>query len=197
MPRGRKKSTEAKEPKEEKSYSVVEEGNTIIEKLCEKYPEILWACEPKSIEVYGCDNAERPASSDTLAKIRPVTGVFKSVLAKHNIKLKYVIEIFWSDWQEWSLHEKQWIIFHEILHILDPEAKKMRKHNIEDFDLILDVIGLTGYKEGAPNLLGDKPIEFNKAIVARMHQPEEKDKAIQMSDGQEPPADLDEIPKGN
>ena len=37
MPRGRKKNVE---PKEEKSFSVVEEGEVIVKKLCEKYPEI-------------------------------------------------------------------------------------------------------------------------------------------------------------
>lgn len=77
MGRGRKKSVE---PKEEATYSLVQEGNEIIKKLCEKYPDILWACDPKCIQVYGIDNKEKPVSNSTLAKIRSVSGVFKAVL---------------------------------------------------------------------------------------------------------------------
>jgi predicted metallopeptidase len=171
---GRKKNLE---PKEEKSFSVVEEGEEIVKKLCEKYPEVLWAVEPQSVGVYGCDNQEAPASCNTLAKIRKVNGVLKAVLEKNNIPLKYIIELYWSDWREWGMPTKQWILFHELCHILDPDAKGLRKHNIEDFSLTLDIVGINGYKqENLPNLLGDKPVEFDKRIVAAMMKPVE-DKA--------------------
>ena len=169
MPRGRKKSTE---PKEEKSFSVCEEGNAIIKSLCEKYPKILWACDPSSIQVYGVDNAERPASSDVMAKIRVVNGVLKAVLENNKINLTHIIEMYWSDWHEWPVNTRQFIIFHELLHVIDPESKKLRRHNIEDFDLILDVIGINGYGEGVPNLLGDEPVEFKSELIAKLQKPD-------------------------
>lgn len=167
MPRGRKKS---QEPKEEKSYSVCEEGNAMIKALCEKYPKILWACNPSAIQIYGVDNAERPKSSDVMAKIRVVNGVLKAVLENNKINLNHIIEMYWSDWNEWSANTKQFIVFHELLHIIDPDGKKLRKHNIEDFDLILDVIGIQGYDEGVPNLLGDQPVEFKEALIAKLQK---------------------------
>ena len=167
------------EPKEEKSYSVIEEGEVIVKKLCEKYPEILWACTTESIGVYGCDNQEAPANCNTLAKIRKVSGVLKAVLEKNNIPLKYIIELYFSDWREWSMRTKEWVLFHELCHVLDPDAKGLRKHNIEDFSLTLDVVGIGGYKQdNLPDLLGDKPVEFDKSLIAKMMKPvEDKDSA--------------------
>ena len=171
MPRGRKKNVE----KEEKSFSVIPEGEVIIKKLCEKYPEILWAVEPQCDGIYGCDNQERPASANALAKIRKVSGVLKAVLEKHNINLKYIIELYWSDFREWSMATKQWILFHELLHVLDPDAKGLRKHNIEDFSIAVDVVGVGGYiQEKLPELLGDKKVEFRKELIAQMMKPEDK-----------------------
>lgn len=171
---GRKKNLNA-EPKEEPSYSIVEEANVIIKKLCEKYPDILWACIPDSIQVYGIDNKEKPESSDVLAKIRPVSGVFKAILEKHNINLKHIIEVYWSDYNTWGLQKKNWVMFHELIHVCEPESKKMRKHNIEDFTLIISKIGISGYEgDGLPDLLGEKPVEFDKRIVAMMQKPEDK-----------------------
>ena len=141
----------------------------------EKYPDILWAVgDPNTVQCYGIDNKEKPESSNVLAKIRPVSGVFKAILEKHNINLKYIIEVYWSDYREWSLYKKQWVLFHECIHICDPESKKMRKHNIEDFSLIIDKIGISQYNsDSLVNLLGDKPVEFDKKIIAQMIKPEE------------------------
>ena len=164
------------EPKEEKSFSVVEEAENIVKKLCEKYPDILWAVEPNKVGVYGCENQERPASSDTLAKIRKVSGVLKAVLEKHNIALKYIIELYWDDWNSWSITTKQWILFHELLHILDPDAKGLRKHNVEDFSITVDVVGVDGYTQSKlPDLLGDKKVEFRKDLISKIIKSEEKD----------------------
>ena len=170
---GRKKNLVIKE---EPTYSIVEEGNEIIKKLVEKYPDILWAVgNPNSIQCYGIDNKEKPESSDVLAKIRPISGVFKAIFEKNNIPIKHVIEVYWSDFREWNLHKKEWVLFHECLHICDPESKKMRRHNIEDFDLIIDKIGISRYdSDNLPDLLDEKPVEFDKRIVARMQKPEDK-----------------------
>jgi predicted metallopeptidase len=173
MPRGRKKSTE---PKEEKSYSVIEEAEVIMKKVCEKYPEVLWAVNPKEVGIFGVDNAERPASSDTLAKIRNVTGIYKALLDKHNVGVKYLIEIYWSDWNNWTMPTKQWIVFHELLHIPGPDKSGLIKHDVQDFALAVDVVGVDGYtnRENLPDLLGDKPVTFRKELLLRMQKPEQE-----------------------
>lgn len=177
MPRGRKKSIE---PKEEKTYSVIEEAENIVKKLCEKYPEILWAVNPNEVGVFGVENAERPASSDTLAKIRAVSGIYKALLEKNNVNVKYLIEVYWSDWNEWKINKKQWIVFHELLHIPGPDKKGLIKHDIQDFALAVDVVGVDGYEdESLPDLFGDTPVKFRKELMLRMHKPEgEKEEEI-------------------
>lgn len=167
MGRGRKKSQEIKE---EATYSTVPEADEIVKQLCQRYPEILWACNPNEIQVYGIDNKERPASSDVLAKIRKVTGVMAAVLNNNNIKLKYLIELYHQDFANWSNVTKKWIIFHELLHILNPEDSKLRKHNVQDFGIVVDKIGWGSYEsENLPDLLGDKKIEFDPAEIAKLH----------------------------
>ena len=168
---GRKKNVE----KEEKSFAVVEEGEVIVKKLCERYPEILWTCQPDTIGVYGVENQEKSKSITTLAKIRKVNGVMAAVLEKHNINLKYIIELYFSDWQNWKTTTKNFVIFHELLHIGDPDSKGLRKHSIEDFRLTVDVLGVASYEsDNVPNLLGDKKVEFNKVLIAQMMKSEDK-----------------------
>lgn len=172
---GRKKSVE----KEEKSFAVVTEGEVIVKKLCERYPEILWACQPDTIGVYGVENQEKSESITTLAKIRKVNGVMAAVLEKHNINLKYIIELYFSDWQNWKPATKNFVIFHELLHIGAPDSKGLRKHSIEDFRLTVDVLGVESYESNSvPDLLGDKKVEFDKDLITQMQkqdQPKEDD----------------------
>ena len=64
---------------------------------------------------------------------------------------------------------------HELLHVLDPDAKGLRKHNIEDFSITVDVVGVGGYQQdNLPELLGDKKVEFRKELIAKMMKPEDK-----------------------
>jgi len=171
MPRGRKKSAE---PKEEKTFAIVPEAEVIITKLCEKYPKLLWGVDPKKIGVYGCDNQDKPESNKTLAKIRKVSGVMQAVFDKHNISIQYIIELYWSDWNRFNAQQKSWVMLHEILHILDPDAKSLRKHNVEDFAVIVDKIGFDYEQPGLPDLLGDTPVTFNETLIAQMQKPDEE-----------------------
>ena len=59
---------------QEKAYEEVVEAKEIIQKLCEQYPDELWAIRPETIIVLGITNKERPESSKTLASIRPIKG---------------------------------------------------------------------------------------------------------------------------
>ena len=170
MPRGRKKSAE---PKEEKSYSNVPEAETIIEKLVERYPKVLFAVNPKTINVFGIDNAERPSSNHTMAKIKCIDGAMKALLEKHNVQVRYIIELYWSDWNQWKSLTKMWIIFHELLHI-PAEEKGLIKHDVQDFSIALSVAGIDGYtSEGLPNLLEGDVVKFREDLIAKMHMTKE------------------------
>lgn len=172
MPRGRKKSAE---PKEEKSYSVCEEAEALVKKLVERYPKVLWAVNPNEVAVFGIDNADRSSSNRALAKIRLVDGIYKALLLKNNIKTKYLIEMYWSDWHEWDSHTKQWVIFHELCHISGPDEKGLIKHDVQDFSLAIDVIGVTGYENGEalPNLLEGEVVKFREELMMKLHMKKE------------------------
>lgn len=168
MPRGRKKSAE---PKEEKSYSVCDEAEALVKKLVDRYPKILWAVNPKEVAVFGIDNAERSSSNKALAKIRAVDGIYKALLLKNNIGTKYLIEMYWSDWHDWDQNTKQWIILHELLHIPGPDEKGLIKHDVQDFALAVDVVGVDGYEDGKalPNLLEGELVKFREELMTKLH----------------------------
>ena len=169
MPRGRKKNVE----KEEKSYSSIPEAETIIAKLVERYPKVLFAVNPKTINVFGVDNCERPASNHTMAKIRCIDGVMRALLDKHNVQVRYIIDLYWADWNSWKNLTKMWIIFHELLHI-PAEEKGLIKHDVQDFTIALSVAGIDGYtSEGLPNLLEGEVVKFREDLIAKMHMTKE------------------------
>ena len=165
MGRGRKKNVE----KKEKSYSSVDEAEVIIKKLVERYPDVLFAVNPKTINVFGIDNCERSSSNNTMAKIRRIDGVMKALLNKHNVQINFIIELYWSDWNKWNNLTKMWTIFHELLHI-PAEEKGLIKHDVQDFSIALSVAGIDGYdRKDLPNLLDGEVVKFRKDLIAKIH----------------------------
>jgi predicted metallopeptidase len=169
MPRGRKKSNK---PKEEKLYRPCEEANAIVKELADRYDSVLWTVNPNEVAVFTIDNVDKPASNKTLAKITHVSNIYKALLEQHNVKVKYLIEIYGSDWGNWNATTKQWVLFHELLHVPAPNTRGLIKHDVQDFALTVDVVGLDmGYEENdkLPNLLLNEPVQFRKELVDRMH----------------------------
>jgi len=165
MPRGRKK----KEDKEEKSYSVCEEAEVLIKDLTEHYPDILWSVTPGQVSVFGVDNAERPASCQVLAKIRVINGVHKALLEKYNVGVKYLIEMYWSDWNEWKTSIKLAIISKHLFEIT-PDVEKKNAPDCKGFKILYDVLGINWEKSdgnGIPNLLTDE-VSFNLEYLPGM-----------------------------
>lgn len=158
----------------EKVYSRVVEAENIIKKLCEKYPDVLWCVKPENVAVLGIENKERPEKNKTLAKIKPVKGCEKAILQLNNILTRYCIEIFWSDWKEWDEKKKQWIIFHELLHI-HHEIGKTIKHDILDFRILVDKVGVEWQNsKNLPDLLNDD-VKFNLDLRPSLKDIEEED----------------------
>lgn len=144
----------------EKTYEEVTEVREIIQDLCDKYPDELWAIRPNTIITLGVSNKERPKSSKKLASIRPLKGSTKALMMINNVEVRYIIEVYWSDYNEWSNSQKVAVIFHELLHISSDIGKTV-KHDIEDFKIMVDKLGVDWFNDKElPNLLNEK-VEFN------------------------------------
>lgn len=151
----------------EKVYSRISEAEEIIKKLCAKQPDVLWCVRPELVAVYGIENKERSEKNKTLAKVKPVKGEEKTILQDNNIPIRYIISVYYSDWREWNEKQRQWIIFHELLHI-HHEIGKTIKHDIEDFKIIVDVAGVnwTQSKDLPDIINGD--VKFNLSLRPSM-----------------------------
>ena len=147
----------------EKVYDRSTEAEEIIKKLCDKCSDVLWAVRPNTIVVLGVSNKERPKSCDKLAVIKPIKGSFKSLVQIYNIDARYIIEFYFSDWNAWNEAQKVGVIFHELLHVAS-ELGKTVKHDLQDFKIMVDKLGVDWIKNpNLPNILTTK-IDFNLAL---------------------------------
>jgi len=148
---------------QEKTYEEVVEAREIIQKLCDQYPDELWAVRPDTIITLGVSNKERPKSSNKMASIRPLKGATKALMQINNVNIRYLIELYWSDYNEWNNAQKAAVIFHELIHI-DSEVGKTVKHDVEDFRIMVDKLGVNWFNDAdLPNLLVTK-VEFDKSM---------------------------------
>jgi len=160
-------------------YKKVEEADEMIKGLCENQPEFMWCIkQPDNIIVMGIENVERSEKNKTLAKIKPIKGAEKAIFQVHNIPVRYLIEVFWSDWNAWTMRQKQWIIFHELLHV-HPDYERLIKHDCEDWKAILDSVGVNWFdkKDGLPDLM-DKGTKLNTKLMPSLDLNDEESDEI-------------------
>lgn len=162
---------------EEKEYSVVKEAEDIIERLAKAYPDILWTVTPANVVVLGVTNKERPSKMNRLAQIRSITGVTKALLEEYRVGKKYIIELYWNDWNVWSPARREWVLFHELVHIPSPTEKGLVKHDVQDFSGIVNYFGEACWwqKETLPSLLDGEPIKFDPKLFQKLHVKEDED----------------------
>ena len=153
------KKEKVKKEKTEKTYSRVDEAEKLIGELCAKYPDELWAVRPSSIAVLGIENKERGKNNRVLAKITATHGANKALLKIYDVPIRHMVILYWSDWNKWTTEQKQWILFHELFH-LHPEDDKLVKHDCQDFNIILDIVGINWVNSKLPDLLAEKQ-KFN------------------------------------
>lgn len=159
----------------EKVYSRVTEAEAMIKAICQKQPEVLWCVRPEMVQVWGVENKERSEKNKKLAVIKPIKGVEKAIMQDANLPVRYHIDLYWSDWREWKERKKQWIMFHELLHI-HSEVGKSIKHDCEDFRIILDKVGVDwSNSETLPDLVNDD-VKFNLELRPSMEEVDEEDK---------------------
>lgn len=156
-------------------WSRVEDADEIIKKLFEKHPAILWAVKPECIAVWGIENKEKSEKNHTLAKIKPIKGVEKAIFQDKAIPTRYVIEMYWSDWNKWGPKLKKAVLFHELLHV-HPDYEKTVKHDCEDFRIVLDKFGVDwqAKEEELPDLINDD-VKFNIDLRPKVDDYDEED----------------------
>ena len=143
-----------------RQYERLTQAEDIIKDLTFKYKDALWRITPSSIMVLSITNSERSDKNHCLAKVKLMKGVEQAVMELNNIKVRYVIELYGSDWKIWTQAQRQWILFHELMHVHE-EGDKLIKHDCEDFKLILDAAGLNWVDD--PNLVNmlNNKIDFD------------------------------------
>ena len=153
--------------KEETLYSVMPDGMEIISKLVKRYPDILWAVQPENILILGITNKERSKSNKKLATITRPSGVIKAAFEFYNIKIKYIIQVYYSDWVNWSEARRAAIIFHETLHVPSPtQDSGLVEHDVQDFRILTSVMGVNWPNlENIPSLLEGDLVQFDKNLM--------------------------------
>jgi predicted metallopeptidase len=159
----------------EKIYSEVKDAKEIISNLCKKYPDIFWTItNPDIVVVLGIENKERSKKNKTLAKIKSVKAEEKTILRENNIPVRYIVTLYYSDWNNWQPKTKQWILFHELLHI-HQEFGKMIKHDINDWKILVDKVGVSWINsENLPDLVNDD-VKFNLDLRPSMQDIDDED----------------------
>ena len=163
---------------EEKQYTILNEAHDMIKKLKERYPKIMWAVVPEELIVLGVTNKERPKTMRKLATISRLKPSIRTIIQHVGRNdVKYYIEVYCSDWQNWATPRRSAIIMHELAHVPGPDEAGLIQHDLEDFAFMIDGLGVDwSGKEGLPNLLEGDPFPFKEELATRLHvKPEYKD----------------------
>ena len=162
-----------------RTYEEVPEALTIIEDLCQKYPDVFWAVTPDRIAVLGVDNVERSEKAvkknNVWSQLRNIKGVEGALLAQNKINVQYVIELFWSDWNRWSRAIKTCVIAEKLLEIT-PEVDKKNSPDCKGFKILLDAVGITWDDENGnpPDLLSEVGVDFDLELRPGLDEEEDE-----------------------
>ena len=164
---------------EEKLYEKVSDAERIAEELVKKYPDVLWRVKPNKIAFLGITNKERSKKSKDLFKVTPVKGAQKALNQLYKVPVSYIVEMFYADWNEWTLNLREWVILQALLSIHEEDGKTV-KMDCKDYRLILDVVGVDWqYRTDLPSLLNED-VKFDLELTPGMdeyqgHEREEQD----------------------
>lgn len=149
-------------------YTVLESGNELVGQLRERYPEELESVNPEEVVVLGIQG-EPPKRKKWAARIHLVRGAVKAMLELYRSNLRYYIEVYQNEWDEWSEPLRQITIFHELLHIPNAETSGLVDHDIEDFACIIDLYGIDyRARNDLPDMLSGTLVQFRKDLVERL-----------------------------
>jgi len=147
-------------------YSRVKEANEVIEKLCEKHADAFWCIKPDSIAVMGIDNVERSekaiAKVPVWSKMRNVKGVEQAIFKENNIRERFIIEVFWAEWNEWRDSIKAAVLARHLFEIT-PDCEVKNSPDCVGFNILYKALGVNWERDNGqniPNLL-TSDIEFD------------------------------------
>jgi hypothetical protein len=155
---------------EDREYRILDEGNAIVARLRERYPKAFWPVVPEQVLVLAVTNKPRPFTMKRLAKITKVDAAHRTVIrALGRRDVRYLVELYLTDWTTWNGPRKQWILAHEIGHIDEEGAKGLVKHDVEDWGWLLDSVGIDWWtKDNLPDLLDGDPYPFRQELFDRL-----------------------------
>jgi predicted metallopeptidase len=157
---------------EEKEYDLLVEGNQMVAALCQKYPKILWAVNPEHVIVLGITNKERPKKMKKLATIHRISAAMKTIIrALGRKEVKYYVEVYCSDYSRWSNPRRQWVLFHELVHIPSPvDNGGLLQHDCQDWNGLIDFCGIDWWnKESLPDMLAGEALPLREELFTRLH----------------------------
>ena len=159
----------------ERTYSVIEDAHKIIEKLTERYPEVLWQVRPHQVVVLGIENKE-PTKRSASYKVRAINNAEKALFKINKIETRFIIEVFWASWNEWDSARKEWVLLNSLLRISVDEGKLLRPDAVE-FKLILDKVSFDWDEEGSalPSLTVGPLVEFDLSLRPGLEDEENED----------------------
>jgi len=162
--------------KGDKEYEEIKEGKAIIASLKSRYPEMLWAVNPDEIVLLAVSNKNRPEHMRRLAQIKRIDPPARKLLVDCGSQIRYYIEVYLSDYVTWGESRKQWLVMHELLHVPGPGENGMVRHDIEDFAVVVDPLGVRWWhRDDLPSLLEGERFPFKEELWAGLHdQPDEE-----------------------
>ena len=176
-----------------RSYSRVGEATDIINKLYDKYADVFWCINPSSIAVMGIDNMERSEKAvekqPIWSRMRNVKGVEKAIFQEHNIGERYIVEVYWSDYNKWSDSVRAAVIANHLLEIT-PEVEVKNSPDCVGFKILYKALGVNWEHDitHIPNLL-TSDIEFDLDLRPGLSELE----SMEEDGGPEDPGDVDDI----
>jgi hypothetical protein len=142
-----------------RTYSRVNEAQDMISTLCDRHKNTFWAVKPENIAVMGIDNVERSekaiAKQPIWAKMRTVKGAEAAMFREKDIPERHIIEVHWSDWNEWHDALKAAVLA-SLLLAITPEVEVKNSPDCVGFKILYKALGVNWERDdgkGIPNLL--------------------------------------------
>jgi len=147
-------------------YSRVTEAQEMIQTLCKRHDKAFWCVNPDAIAVMGVENVQRSdkaiAKQPIWSKMRNVKGVEQAIFKENDIRVRYLIEIFWSDWNKWQDSIKAAVLATHLFEIT-PDAEVKNRPDCVGFNIIYKALGINWQRDDGsaiPNLLTSS-VEFD------------------------------------
>lgn len=151
-----------------RTYSRITEAKDMIDTLYNNHSEAFWCIKPEAIAVMGIDNVQRSekaiVKNPLWSKMRSIKGVEQAIFKENNIQERYIIEIFWSDYNEWNEATKAAVLARHLFEIT-PDVESKNRPDCVGFKILYDVLGVNWERntDSLPNLLKDE-VKFNEDL---------------------------------